>query len=162
MTIIQAVKYGVILLVIGSIVFAIHDNGRKIERGVWLQEQSDYQQALAKELGEAMQRKADLERENLKSIAKAINEKDSSIAKLEHDINATRRLYVAAENKKCSPRDLSRKAESTGQSGGKAVRVELSEQDAENIRRDYTDAQRVVIQYEACRAALLPLVEVIQ
>lgn len=161
MTIIQGVKYIVILLVIGSIVFAIHDNGRKIERGVWLKEQSDYQKALAKDLGEAMQRKADLEQDNLKSIAKAINEKDNAIALLEHDIKATRRLYVTEKNKKCSSGGVPRKTESSSQPGGQAGRVELYEQDERNIRRDYADAQRVVIQYEACRAALLPLVDVV-
>lgn len=159
------IKYIVVTLLLCGLVFLIHNNGRKVERAKWLQEQSDYQQQLAKEMGEAMQRKAAIESINNENVARVINEKDEALKKLENDIAAIRAsnggMYVYA--KACgNKRTMPGKAEGASKPDSATDRIRLSDEDAENIQRDYRDAQRVVVQYDTCRAALLPLVNVVE
>jgi hypothetical protein len=159
---VSLIKYIVITLLLCGLVSLIHNNGRKVERNKWLKEQSDYQQQLAKDFGEAMQRKAGIENTNNENVARVINEKDESLKKLEADIAANSSgMYVYAKG--CgNKRTVPGKAEGASKPDSATDRIRLSDEDAENIQRDYLDAQRVVVQYETCRAALLPLVNVVE
>ena len=63
----------------------IHDNGRKVERAVWLERDNERITAQAKELSEAMERVAAQNRENLNKTMEVINERDKELAKLNRD-----------------------------------------------------------------------------
>lgn len=139
-----------------------YQHGKKIERAEWLGEKVRQDALLAKELGEAMATKAKVENENTDNLMRIINEKDAALDKLNADLAHTRGLYIRTKNTRCPANTVPGKAKSSGEPGSGAGRIELHPEDAANIRRDYADAQRVVVQYESCRRALLPLVEVVE
>ena len=87
-------------------------------------------------------------------------------AKLNNDLRrdldsvAGKRLYISAKACGNDSGSVPGTPKDTGQPGGGAGRVEISEPDAENIRRDYADAQRVVNQYLLCRQALMGIADI--
>lgn len=139
-----------------------YQHGKKIERAEWLGEKVLKDALLAKELSEAMAAKAKVENENTDNLMRIIDEKDAALDKLNSDLAHTRGLYIRTKNASCSANSVSGKTESSEQSGGGTGRERLPEPVEERLWGLAADAQKVVIQYEACRRALKPLVEVVE
>lgn len=157
------------LVVVGGMAYGahlIHKNGREVEKSVWVQKTADANKARAEDKARAeARRKAELEQQE-KELLGALSDEKKKLAELEKrerdQLAANRGLWATIEGLSnfgsgaCS-------GEGEGSSVGSPTsnRVRLSRSDAENIRRDYGDADRVAIQYETCRKTLIPLVEII-
>lgn len=138
-----------------------YQHGKKIERAEWVEKNAQRDALLANELGEAMAAKARIEDENTDNLMRIIDDKDAALDKLNRDLVNTRGLYIRAKNTSCPANAVPGKAESTGESGGGAGRERLPEPVEAGLWKLAADAQKVVIQYETCRQALRPLVEVV-
>ena len=96
--------------------------------------------------------------EQEKNLNKVIDDKDQAITKLqkaEHDARTVNRgLWVNSGACRGSAAVPVRNNAGAGLTSGGAGRVRLSLQDEHDIRLAFGDAQRVVIQYNACRARL--------
>ena len=154
------------LAIVGSlwyVVSAIHQTGRTVERAEWLEKEKAQTDAIAKSMGEAMQRVADQNERNSKNTMEVLNAKDQAISQLENDMRAQRAanrgLWITA--KACGDNGAARgKTKSTGQPGD-AEPIRLPE-DVERRLRDLAEtAQRLAIDHNACVAKLAPLVEII-
>lgn len=141
----------------------IHQNGRAVERAEWLEKEKTQQDAQAKALGEAMQRVADQNEQNLKNTMGVLNEKDQAIDKLESDMRAQRAanrgLYITA--KACGDNGaMPGQTKGAGRPGG-AEQIRLPA-DVERRLQDLAEiAQRLAIDHNACVAELVQLVEVV-
>jgi hypothetical protein len=143
--------------------YKIHDNGRQIERTIWLEWKADRDKkeyALVDKAQAAI--KAEAERQH-KGLMEVINAQAELNNKLESDIANLndKRMYVSAKQTRCDSGGVPTKAAGSGQSGSGASRVELSETFAREVQHDYFTAQRVVNQYEACRQELMNIADVI-
>jgi hypothetical protein len=161
------IKYVVVTLLLCGLVFLIHSNGRKVESADWLKEQNEYQQQLAKEIGDAIKRKSDMENAITESLARTINERDQELKKLETDMAAMRAsnrgLYISA--KACRGSSVSGKAESASKPDRTADttgKIRLPGETEQNLYALAGDAQELVIRYDKLREACLPLVQVVQ
>lgn len=137
------------------------DIGKDVEKSFWHAEVIKQKESFEKELSAAMERVQQVNDSNHAKLVEVINETDQRNKKLQSDIDLidAQRMFVTTKAENCE-RNLSSKAKDNSKYGGGAGRVELSDEDAENIRRDYYDAQRVVNQYLACRSMLIKLVDV--
>lgn len=136
--------------------------GKDIATVEWQAEKIKIQKGHQAELEKAMQHAYDVKTAWNKTLIEVINEANERNENLERDIVDlnSKRMYVTTKTKPCD--SVPGKTEGAGQFDRAASRVELSDEIARNIRRDYIDAQRVVNQYEACRAALIELVDVVE
>lgn len=121
------------------------------------------QAEVAVEIGESVKRVQAYRDEQEQNLVEVINGKDKAISDLqkrERDaLAANRGLFVSAPA--CvSQNGVPTNAGSSGLAGSGASRVRLSPQDEYDIRSAFGDAQRVVIQYNACRDKLKSLVRV--
>jgi hypothetical protein len=145
----------------------IHDNGRKVERAVWLKKEAKRSDELAKAIADAT-KAIDAEREKqTTALTEALkNDQIKAKDKLNNDLAgvraANRGLWIDAKN--CADRaaGATKEAQGTGFGGSEAGRIRLPGQIEQNLWELAADAQRVVIQYETLRKTCLPLVEVIQ
>lgn len=154
------------LAIIGAcwvvVLYAIHENGRSVERAEWLEKEKTQQEAQAKALGEAMQRVADQSERNQQNTMEVLDAKDRAINKLQNDMRAQRTasgLWITAEA--CGDGGaMPGKTESPGQPrDAKPVRLP---EDVERRLRDLAEtAQRVAIDHNACVAELAQLVVVV-
>lgn len=116
---------------------------------------------VAVEVAASVQRVHDFRDEQDKNLMGVINEREKAIADLERRErdSVNRGLFVSASA--CSGQNgMPGKTDSASVAISGAGRVRLSAQDEHDIRTDYGDAQRVVIQYNACREKLKSLVEI--
>lgn len=121
----------------------------------------DEQNKIAVEVAESVKRVHDYRDEQEKNLSGVINERDEQIAKLEkseRDARAANRGLFVSAGTCASSHGVPSEAKSAEVANSRSDRVRLSSEDAENIRRDYSDAQAVVIQYQACRKMLSSLV----
>ncbi|AEJ02163.1 hypothetical protein Nit79A3_2391 [Nitrosomonas sp. Is79A3] len=154
------------LLVIGAcwfVVHEIHQNGRTVERAEWLEKEKAQTDAIAKAMGEAMQRVAEQNEKNQKNTMEVLNAKDQAINNLENDMRAQRAtnrgLWITAEA--CDDNGaMPGKTKNTSQPGD-PEQIRLPG-DVERRLRDLAEtAQRLAIDHNACVAELAPLVDVI-
>lgn len=154
------------LAIIGAawyVVNAIHHNGRTVERAEWLEKEKAQTDAIAKEMGEAMQRVADQNEQNQENTMEVLNAKDQAINKLEDDMRAQRAanrgLWITA--KACSNNGAVPGQTKGSSQPSDAEPIRLPE-DVERRLRDLAEtAQRLAIDHNACVAKLAPLVEII-
>ena len=154
------------LLVIGTCWFVaheIHQNGRIVERAVWLEKEKQQQEAISKALGEAMRRVADQNEQNSKNTMEVLNAKDEAINQLENDMRAQRAanrgLWITA--KACGDNGAASGQTKGSSQPGDAEQIRLPE-DVERRLRDLAEtAQRLAIDHNACVDELAPLVEII-
>lgn len=153
------------LTIIGAcyyVVHSIHENGRQVERAIWLEKEKADKDAIAKALGEAMQRVADKNERNSKNTMEVLNAKDQAINKLENDVRAQRAtnrgLWI--DRKACDRANaLSGQTKGASQpNNSEFLRLPV---DVEQSLRDLAEtAQRLAIDHNACVAELSPLVDV--
>jgi hypothetical protein len=154
----------IVLFVAKYLVHSIHEDGRKIGWSECREEQKKKDDKLAAE-----QRKkdavikAEFDRQQTELMGALGNEKkrNEDIEKrygVERDTNHG--LFVSL--RKLAEFHESGKAESPGTCDSSSDRRELSLQDAENIRKDYRDADRVVNQYETLRTICTPLLDIVK
>jgi hypothetical protein len=151
-----------IISVIGYFGYKMHQNGRMVERAEWHERESG-RIALKTQLVAEAERKNASERDlrylNLMGVVNAQAKLNNDLQR-DLDSAAGKRLFIAAKACGNDSGSVPGAAKNTGRPGGGAFRVELSGQDAENILRDYTDAQRVVNQYLLCRQALIGIADI--
>lgn len=105
----------------------IHDNifndGRAVERAVWLEKDKDRIEEQAKELGEAMDRVAKQNEINITKTMEVVDERDKALAKLKNDMRTmranTRGMWISA--KACDDSghsSLSGRNDDSSESGG--------------------------------------------
>lgn len=143
-----------VAVLLGMIVSGIHKNGRQVERVIW--QKKDAQQAEANAgLLAKINAQRQQETKGLYEVINAQSKQNNALDRLNND----QRLYIAANKTR---RDNLPKATSTSQPSATSDRIGLSEAFEREIRGDYMTAQRVVIQYEACRAALMNIAEIVE
>lgn len=139
----------------------IHENGRKVERAVWLERDNERITAQAKELGEAMERVAAQNRKTME----VINERDQALAKLENDMRtqraANRGLWIDA--KACRDSTAVQVPGQTGSASkpGGAGQIRLPADVERRLQEIGQLAQETVIKHNACVDELRSLVQVV-
>lgn len=113
-------------------------------------------------MAEAVADKIEIERKNTDNLMRIINDKDAALDQLNRDLVDARGLYIRTKNAPCPADTVSGKTENTGEPASRSGRERLPESVETGLWRLAADAQKVVIQYEACRQALAPLVEVVE
>lgn len=116
---------------------------------------------VAVEVAASVQRVHDFRDEQDKNLMGVINEREKAIADLEQRERtaANRGLFVSSAA--CNGQNgMPGKTDSASVVVSGSGRVRLSGEDESHVRIDYGDAQRVVIQYNACRKKLKSLVTV--
>lgn len=140
----------------------IHENGREVERAVWLKQDNERITAQAKELSEAMERVAAQNRQNLNKTMEVINERDQALNKLESDMRAQRAanrgLWIDAKSM-YGKSTVSGQANGTSKPGG-ADQIRLPDDVERRIQEIGQLAQETVIKHNACVEELKPLVTV--
>ncbi len=126
-------------------------------------EKIEQQNIIAVEVAESVKRVQEFRDEQEKNLVEVINEREKSLADLHKReraaVAANRGLFVSAAT--CSGKNgVSAETGSTSIVSSGADRVRLSFTDEHDIRSAFGDAQRVVIQYNACREKLKSLVTV--
>lgn len=151
-----------VALVLGGaylLVDAIHESGYESgeahERTLW----QDKQAALAAELALSMERMAAARAKDEKQLLGIIDEKNRQNKVLDDRVNAlvtaNRGLWVAArETPAIATNAKGGKTCDSGVTGGGTGRTRLPENAERFLRARAIAADKVVIQYEACRAAL--------
>ena len=142
----------------------IHDNGRKVERAVWLERNNERITAQAKELSEAMERVAAQNRQNLNKTMEVINERDQALSKLENDMRAQRAanrgLWIDAKACRDSAAVQVPGQTSSASKHGGANQIRLPADVERRIQEIGQLAQETVIKHNACVAELRNLVNV--
>ncbi|MBV6447310.1 hypothetical protein [Nitrosomonas sp.] len=140
----------------------IHENGRKVERAVWLERDNERITAQAKELGEAMERVAAQNRKTME----VINERDQALAKLENDMRtqraANRGLWIDAKACRDSTA-VQVPGQQTGSASkpGGAGQIRLPADVERRLQEIGQLAQETVIKHNACVDELRSLVQVV-
>jgi hypothetical protein len=155
----------IIFSVIGAtwyLVNSVYALGRIAERAGWQERESGRIAMQTQLVAEAEKKNAserDLRYSNLMGVVNAQ-------AKLNNDLQsdldsiAGKRLYISTKTCGNDSGSVPGASQNTGKLSGRSGRAELSWQDAENIRLDYADAQRVVNQYLLCRQALIGIADI--
>jgi hypothetical protein len=147
---------------VGYFGYKMHQNGRVVERAEWQERESGRIAMQTQLVAEAEKNNAserDLRYSNLMGVVNAQAKLNND---LQRDLDSVsgRRLYISAKACGNDNGSVPGASQNTGEPGSRSRRVELFGQDAENIRRDYTDAQRVVNQYLLCRQALIGIADI--
>ena len=149
----------VVVIVLGFIGSAIHNNGRQVERAIWQAKALDEASVHEAQLKAAWALAEALEEQHQEKIQEIKHVKEQAIEKLNRDIAdiSARGLYIP------TPRPDPRTQETKDTSGvsGSADRVRLPPEIETGLLDLARDAQRVVVQYESCRSALMSLTEVV-
>ncbi|QOJ19488.1 MAG: hypothetical protein HRU77_01520 [Gammaproteobacteria bacterium] len=143
-----------ILGLIWFIGHGIHENGRKVERAIWMERDNERITAQAKELSEAMARVAAQSKQDINHTMGVINEKDKAIAKLKSDMRAQRAssggMWITAQA--CDDSEAVRvrgKTDGSGESGGRE-QIRLPADVERSLEEIAELAQETVIAYNAC------------
>jgi hypothetical protein len=144
------------------LVHSVYALGRIAERSEWRERESG-RIAIQTQLVAEAEKKNASERDsryiNLMGVVNAQAKLNNDLQR-DLDIAAGKRLYISTKACGNDSGSVPRAPKNTGKPGSRSNRVELSASDAENIRRDYTDAQRVVNQYLLCRQALIGIADI--
>lgn len=151
------------LVVAGLIGFAgykVREDGRLVERAIW-QERELKQQAEAREaLMSAHKLAAFQAAAHRQRLEELTNVKRQAIKTLERDVVdlRSRGLYITA--KACPEPGASEASDSSG-AGSPSGRIRLPAKAEDDLISLAEDAQRVVIQYNACRTELMEIADVL-
>jgi len=145
----------------------IHDNifndGRAVERAVWIQKDNERIAEQAKELGEAMKRVAAQNQQNLNKTMEVINERDQALAKLNNDMRSMRAsssgMWITAKACPDSGTASRGQTDGTGKPSGDG-QIRLPADVERRIQEIGQLAQETVIKHNACVAELRNLVNV--
>lgn len=155
------IKYAVIVAWLSAVVFAIHQNGRKVERTEWLQKEIEQREQLALELEVAMQRVTDLKEQHQDNLMRSLNERETEINRLNNDLANAKRLHIRTKSAACDANAVPGKAEGPGLPDG-AVETELPAEIERSLRELAGEAERELINCNALKNIVAPHIEVIQ
>ena len=149
--------------------------GKKVERAEWLERDAEQRDQIAKELSEAMQRKADHEIKNENNLMRVINEKNKEIANLERDLDNAGRVRIVTKKPDCPSHTMPGKAEGAGErvlpiserGAGivGAISNEIQSDDDtlnEQLRKVYINQERLKIDLRRNIGLCEPLVEIVK
>lgn len=149
--------------------------GKKVERAEWLERDAEQRDQMAKELSEAMQRKAEHETKNENNLMRVINEKNKEIANLERDLDNAGRVRIVTKKPDCPTHSVPRKTESAserilpiGERGTGIVGTisnEIQSDDNtinEQLRKVYINQERLKIDLRRNIGLCEPLIEIIE
>jgi hypothetical protein len=158
---ITLIKYAVIIAVIGSIVIAIHHNGRQIERAEWLEKDRDEKKRMRIGVNQIINHVRNEERAEHINTMRSLDERENEIEKLNNDYNAlldsNKRLQFKASAASCS-KPLPGKAENTGLPAGE-VTIELPAKIERGLRSIGKDVEIELINCNTLRDIVRPLVD---
>ncbi|MCP5245671.1 MAG: hypothetical protein H6937_06910 [Burkholderiales bacterium] len=165
----------VFLLSIGGAGLVGIDHGKKLERSAWLERDAKQRDALAKELGEAMERVAKQNEQNEINLLRAINEKDETINQLNSDLVAAGRVQFRTKSTACNEDAVRGQAEDTGNvikpaskpgvrvTGGVYQVVQVSEQEmSDKLWELYRERETLKAYFKAVKQELEGVVEVVE
>lgn len=157
--------YGIITAVIFGAGFAVGDhltsNSYKAKILDVANEKIKEQGIVAVEVAASVKRVHDFRDEQEKNLVEVINGKEKAIADLERRERVTANNGLFVSTPACdSSNGMPLKTDSSGITVSATRRARLSGEDEHDIRAAFGDAQRVVIQYNACREKLKTLVTV--
>ena len=149
-----------ILSILGYAGYQVHDNGRQVERVIWQEKVIEEAQIAEAELAMALALVATQAEEHRKQLQELTNAKQEAILALERDVAdlSNRGLYIPASS---CPDPGSGEATDTGGASKASSRIRLPQAIENNLIQLAADAQRVVIQYEACRTELMEITTII-
>lgn len=157
------IKYAVIAVVIGSIAFAIHSNGRKIERAEWLEKEREEKARLQAGIDQIVKHVEEQNKAVVTNTIDALNEREKQIEKLNNDydalFNTHQRLRFKTNRASCD-QPLPGQTESASLPAG-AVTVELPAAIESGIRAIGRDIEQELINCNALRDIIEPVVEVV-
>lgn len=149
--------------------------GKKVERAEWLERDAEQRDQIAKELSEAMQRKAEHETANENNLMRVINEKNKEIANLERDLDNAGRVRIVTKKPDCPTHSVPRKTEGAGERvlpiGERgagivgAIPNEIQSDDDtlnEQLRNVYINQERLKIDLRRNIGLCEPLVEIVK
>lgn len=143
----------------------IFNDGRAVERAVWLQKDKDRIEKQAKELGEAMDRVAKQNERNITATMEVIDERDKALAKLRSDMRTMRNnaggMWISA--KACTDRSLQSlpgRNDGSSEPGG-ADQIRLPGDVERRIQEIGELAAETVIKYNACADKLKSVAKVV-
>ena len=151
-----------IISTLGAVGFWIHDNGRQLERGLWLQKNEDREAKEEKLVAKARANvMAEIEAQQ-NGLLEVINAQATLNNQLESDMHAlsNKRMFVHTKPARCDSSGVPTQAKNPSKSSGGTNRIELSESFGKEVRDDYIAAQRVANQYLSCRQELMNIAEV--
>ncbi|WP_292992620.1 hypothetical protein [Nitrosomonas sp.] len=167
----------VAIVVIGFLTWAIssiYKAGEASKNAEWLIKDAEQREALAKEMGEAMQRVADDRKKNEMHTMEVINERDRQISSLNNHLDDSKRVLIHTQNTACNGNAVPGKNNGTVDSGGAtresgirvsggyAEEVYVSEEMTNTIINDlHRQREELKIYFKACAAELRPLVNIV-
>lgn len=158
-----------VVCVIGFVIHSIHESGFDAgvnkERSFWQEknakqekERSRNEEVKARELRLAMEREAKDWLDHEKNLLGVIDEKTRKNKELDTQLasvrNAYRGLWIDSQGKVCGGISETGKADDTSVPGGGTGQTRLPERAERFLQTLAADADRVVIQYDACRKEL--------
>lgn len=157
------IKYAIVIILAVSVLAYVYAAGKDSERAEWLDKEREFltRQSAIKE--ENSKRIKEYQAKYDEILMGAFNNYEQERKNLNNRIDElnNKRMYVtAAKDSGCNR--LPAKTKDSSGVDSSSNRVELSRENAENIRDDYGTAQRLVLQYEELRAICLPLVDVVE
>ena len=148
---------------IGYFGYSMYDGGRIAERLECRDREFSKLTIQTQLVAEAEKKNAserDLRYINLMGVVNAQAKINNNLQR-DLDSIAGKRLYISAKACGNDSGSVPGASQNTGKLSGRSGRAELFWQDAENIRLDYADAQRVVNQYLLCRQALIGIADIV-
>ena len=156
------IKIALAVILSIAVLAYVYSAGKDSERAEWLVKEKEFlaQQNAIKE--ENSKRIKEYQDKYDQILMGAFNNYEQERKNLNNRISelSNQRMYITA-SKDSGCNRLPTKAKDSGGIDSATDRVELSRENAENIRDDYGTAQRLVEQYKALRNICLPLVEVV-
>lgn len=151
-----------LILVLLGITYLVHEDGRKVERAVWLQEKTDLLESRALELDKATKLAARQNKDLAIHTIGVIDERDKALAALKDTITNQRTkstgMWISA--KACSDKStMPGQTSSTSESSG-ADYIRLPEDVERSLEEAGQRAQETVIKHNACVAELSKLVTI--
>lgn len=157
-------KYVLPGLLLASLVgyggYKVHEDGRMVERAIWQERELKQQEAAKEALLNAHKLAAFQAAEHRKQLEELTNAKKQAIKTLKRDVAdlSKRGLYITAS---ACPDPGSTEAADTSGVSSTPGRIRLPFETETNLISMAEDAQQVVIQYNACRAELMQIADVL-
>jgi hypothetical protein len=165
----------VLFLSFGAGGFIGLDHGMKIKNAEWLEKDAKQREALAKELGDAMNRVAKQNEKNEITLLRAINEKDQILNQLDSDLADARRVQFRTKSTACDGNPVRRQTKNTGDTtepagepgiritGGIHQDVQVTEEELSNgIWKVYRERETLKAHFKALKSEVEEITEVIE
>lgn len=166
----------IVIAIISFIAWAIssiYKAGEESKNAEWLVKDARQRDALAKAMGEAMQRVADQRKKDAIHTMEVVNEKNDQINRLNSDIADGKRMRIHTQSPACNGNSMPGKDISSSDTGrasdGTGIRISAEHDEeiyvSEEIINDiinglHKDRELLKIHLKACIKELKPLVEV--